>query len=273
MFPVLFNIGAFEIRSYGLMLALSFMLGIWLAVHRSKKWKVDSNIVLDLSLIIIICSIVGARLMYVVFHLNEFKGRWLDTINPVQSTGEIGISGMTVIGGLIFSVIFSLLFLKLKKQPVLKIVDIMAPSVALGIFLTRIGCFLNGCCFGDICEASHGIAFPINSPAGSLFPDQTLIPTQLYSALYGLIMFLVLLFAEKKYYNFNGFTFFLLFTLYGLSRFTIDFFRYYENSMVLVEVGSISISVNQGISLLFTFFFGSLFIYNIVRSTGTRKTT
>ena len=273
MLPVLFKIGAFEIRSYGLMLALSFMLGIWFAVSRSKKRNIESSIVLDLSLIIIISSIVGARFMYVIFHLGEFKGRWLDTINPIQSTGEIGISGMTVIGGLLFSIIFSLIFLKIKKQPVLKIVDVMAPSVALGIFLTRIGCFLNGCCFGEICDPSHGMTFPTNSPAGSIFPDQSLIPTQLYSALYGLIMLLVLVFAEKKYHNFDGFTFFLLFTLYGLSRFTIDFFRYYEHSMVLVEIGSINISVNQGISLFFALFFGSLLIYNIIRSGGTRKIT
>ena len=75
---------------------------------------------MDLSLVIILCSIVGARLMYVVFHLDEFKGRWVDIINPFQSSGEVGISGMTVIGGLVFATLGSLTYLWVKKQPFLE---------------------------------------------------------------------------------------------------------------------------------------------------------
>lgn len=271
MYQVLFKLGAFEVRSYGLMLALSFVFGIWLASYRAKKWKVDTGIVLDMSLIIIISSILGARLMYVLFHLDEFSGRWLDTINPFQSTGEVGISGMTMIGGLLFSVVFGLTFLWIKKQPVLKITDIMAPSVAVGIFLTRIGCFLNGCCFGKPCSNTFGVVFPGNSPAGFIFPDQAVIPAQLYSALYGLVILVLLLTLEKRYRKYDGFTFFLLFFLYGLSRFIIDFFRFYETSMVLAKTDVVSFSVNQGVSFILALFFGALIIYKNYKQNQERK--
>ena len=69
MLPVLFKIGAFEVRSYGLTLAISFILGIMWAVKRAQKKNVDPNQVMDLSVIIIICSIVGSRILYVLFHL------------------------------------------------------------------------------------------------------------------------------------------------------------------------------------------------------------
>ena len=271
MFPVLFKLGAFEVRSYGLMLALSFIAGIFLAVHRAKKREINPNIVMDLSLVIIISSIVGARFMYVIFHLDEFKSRWLDTINPFQSSGEVGISGMTVIGGLIFATVASLFYLWVKKQPVLKIVDIMVPSIALGIFLTRIGCFLNGCCFGRPGESFTCLIFPSESPAGYTFPNQKIIPTQIYSSLYGLVILLILLLSEKRYHRYDGFTFHLFFMLYGFARFIIDFFRYYEDSMVLLQMGSVSISVNQGISLLFAFLFGGLLIYNKLKSISLGK--
>ncbi len=271
MYQVLFKLGAFEVRSYGLMLALSFVFGIWLATQRAKKWKVDTGIVLDMSLIIIISSILGARLMYVLFHLDEFSGRWLDTINPFQSSGEVGISGMTVIGGLLFAIVFGMTFLWLKKQSVLKIVDIMAPSVAAGIFLTRIGCFLNGCCFGIPCSHNFGVVFPENSPAGFIFPDQTIIPAQLYSAVYGLVILVILLTFEKRFRKYDGFTFYLLFFLYGLARFGIDFFRYYETSMVLVKTDTVSFSVNQGVSLILTVFFGALLIYKNFQQNRERK--
>ena len=105
MHPVLFKLGRFEIHSYGLMLALSFLVGIYWAMSRSEKRGIHRNHIMDLSIIVIIAAIVGARIMYVVTHLAEFEGRWLDTINPIQSTGEIGIPGLTLLGGVLLSLV------------------------------------------------------------------------------------------------------------------------------------------------------------------------
>mgnify|MGYP006290846141 CR=1 FL=1 len=252
MHPILFKIGPLEIRSYGFMLALSFLLGIWLATRRAKKQGVDPNHILDLSVILIISGIVGSRILYVLFHLQEFRGRWLDTINPVQSDGTIGIAGLTLLGGVILCFVAAFIYLRLKNLSFLKFADILVPAVGLGIFLTRIGCYLNGCCYGLPCDADSAfcVEFPLNSAAGSQFPGIPLVPTQLYSSLYGLIILVALLFAErwKKY---DGFLLYLFIILYGVSRFIIDIFRYYEDSMVILTIGGLDISTNQVISLLF----------------------
>lgn len=252
MHPVLFRLGALEIRSYGLLLALSFLIGIYFSIYRAKKRNVDPNHIMDLSVILIISAIVGSRLLYVLFHLDEFKGHWTDTFNPFQSNGQIGIAGLTVLGGVILSFLSSFIFLRLRKLSFYKIADIMIPAVGFGIFLTRIGCFLNGCCYGLPCDAgSHlCVTFPLNSAAGSHFPGVPLIPAQLYSSLYGLIIFAVLLFAER-WKKFDGFLLALFFILYGIARYLIDIYRYYEDSMVIWAFGDRGLSLNQGISLVF----------------------
>jgi len=257
----LFQIGPLEIHAYGLMLALSFLLGIYFAMFRAKKQGIDQNKIVDLSVIIVISAILGSRFLYVIFHLDEFRGRWLDTINPFQSSGQIGIAGLTMLGGFVAAVVFSILFMKLKKMPLLKISDIMIPSVALGIFVTRIGCFFNGCCYGLPTDLSWGMVFPQESPAGFCFPNQAIHPTQLYSSLYGLIIFGLLLFFER-YKKFDGFLLYLFFIFYGISRFIVDFFRYYENSMV---IGRMSISVNQAISITMIVLGGALLVVSVLR--------
>lgn len=271
MHPILFRIGSFEIRSYGFMLALSFLFGIYVATKRAKKNGVDPNHILDLSVLIIISAIVGSRLLYVLFHLDEFRGHWLDTINPIQSNGQIGIAGLTLLGGVILSFITSFIYLRVKKLSFLKFADIVIPSVGLGIFLTRIGCYLNGCCFGLPCDTHAALCstFPPNSAAGSHFPGTPLIPTQLYSSLYGLVIFGALLGLER-WKKFDGFLFYWFLILYGLSRFIIDFFRYYENSMEIISIHGNNLSLNQGISLLFVV--AGIFALTVGRKRVTAKT-
>lgn len=250
--PVIFKIGAFEVRAYGLALALSFLVGIFISVKRAKSRDVDPNHIMDLSVLLILSSIIGSRLLYVLFHLDEFKGRWLDTFNPFQSDGQIGLAGLTVLGGVILCFLSSIIYLRIKKLPFYKIADVVIPAVGLGIFITRIGCFLNGCCFGLPCEGDGHfcVTFPYNSAAGSQFPDTALIPTQLYSSLYGLIIFIALLLLEKTV-KYDGFLLAVFLILYGISRFIIDIFRYYEDSMVIIPIGQRGLSLNQGISILF----------------------
>ncbi len=250
MHPVILKIGAFELRSYGLMLAISFLAGIYISVRRAKKKGIDPNQIMDLSVIIIISAILGSRLLYVLFHLEEFRGHWLDTINPFQSNGQIGIAGLTLLGGVLLSFLSSFIYLKAKKLPFLKFADTVIPAVGLGIFLTRIGCYLNGCCFGLPCDPHWGVVFPPNSAAGSLFQGTHLIPAQLYSSAYGLIIFVALLYLER-WQKFDGYLLYIFFILYGIARFTIDFFRYYESSMVILTIAGKGISLNQGISLAF----------------------
>ena len=270
MHPILIKIGAFEVRAYGVMLAISFLLGILLAVKRAKKRNVDPNQIMDLSVILIISAIVGSRLLYVLYHLEEFKGHWLDAISPFQSDGTIGLGGLTLLGGVILCFISAIIYLRIKKLPFLVFADIIIPSVGLGIMITRIGCYLNGCCFGLECHdhSSLCVVFPPDSAAGAMFPGKPLIPTQLYSSFYGLLIFAILLYVER-WKKFDGFLLYIFFILYGISRFVIDFFRYYESSMIIFYMGSKGISLNQGISLIFILLGIVLLITGIVKNKKT----
>lgn len=263
MYPTLLKVGPLLVRSYGLMLALSFLLGIYLAMGRAKRAGVEPKKVTDLSILVIIASIVGARLFYVLFHLPQFADHPLDIVNPFQSSGAIGIYGLTMYGGFILAIVVGTWYMKKSGLPLLKMMDIFAPSIALGIFITRIGCFLNGCCFGKPSDLPWAVAFPLESPAGLTFPSIRIHPTQLYSSLYGLGIFGLLLFLERAK-RFDGFGFWAFITLYSAARFGVDFLRYYEDSMTLFEFGSGSLSVNQGISLPL-FILGLFMIFKLSR--------
>jgi phosphatidylglycerol:prolipoprotein diacylglycerol transferase len=246
MHPILVELGKLQIRSYGFMLALSFLIGIWLAGRRAKRAGVDPQKVLDLSVIIILAAVVGSRLLYVLFHLEQYS-------NPLLIFA-LWQGGATFYGGFILAVAAAYFWVQKNNIPFLKIADIMAPSIGLGLVFTRVGCFLSGCCFGKPTHGPLGVVFPPDSPAGSaamtLAQQQgvdhvALHPTQVYSSIKGLAIFLALMLLQPKLKK-RGATFGLLLVLYGIGRFTIDFFRYYEeNARVLA-----GLSFNQLISVV-----------------------
>jgi len=159
MHPILVHLGKLQIRSYGFMLALSFLLGIWLASKRARRAGVDPQKILDLSVIIILAAVVGSRLLYVMFHLDQYS-------NPLDMFA-LWQGGATFYGGFILAVIASYWWVQKHKIPFLQMADIMAPSIALGLIFTRIGCFLSGCCYGKPTTHSWGVVFPPDSPAGA----------------------------------------------------------------------------------------------------------
>ncbi|MBN2030726.1 prolipoprotein diacylglyceryl transferase [bacterium] len=270
MYPTLISFGRFQIHSYGLMLALSFLIGIYWSIYRVKKRNLERNHVMDVSIIVVICAIVGSRLLYVVTHVDEFRGHWTDTFNPIQSSGEIGIGGTSMLGGVVLALLAIFLYCRRKKIPVLRLFDVFAPSFALGIFLTRIGCFLAGCCYGKTCDLPWAVVFPLRSPAGVTFPSQPIHPTQLYSSLYGLIILCALLLFDRKP-RVDGLLSSLFFILYGIFRFAVDFVRYYEASVTFRFIG-LTLTFNQLISF-FMFLIGLILFIKLKkdRSLGLKK--
>jgi phosphatidylglycerol:prolipoprotein diacylglycerol transferase len=258
MHPELFHIGPFAVHSYGVMLALSFILGIYLAVNRGEKRGIKGDHLVNLGFIIIIASVVGARIFYVLFHLDEFEDRLLYSFWPVQEDGTVGLGGLILLGGFSLALLSSALYLYYKKLDFWKMADSVAPSIALGVFLTRIGCFLNGCCFGKACSLPWGVKFPFHSPAGAVMGDIHIHPTQMYSSLYGLIILGILFVMDRKRY-FDGFIFAAFLILFGVSRFTVDFFRYYEGQMFIID----GLQVNQIISIILFLIGLSMILYKL----------
>ena len=241
MHPILIELGPLKIYSYGFMLALSFFIGIVLAGRRAERRDVSREIIQDLSIILIILAVVGSRTLYIVTHRDHYH-----SIIDIVALWE---GGATYYGGLLLALAGALVYLRRKGLSFLKVADICAPSIALGIFFTRIGCFLSGCCFGSPTECPLGIVFPPDSPAGYSFPGSAVHPAQLYSSFYGIVIFAVLLLYEKRRCR-DGALFALLCLLYGVARFTVDFFRYYDGSAMMTE----SLTVNQVMSIALALF-------------------
>jgi phosphatidylglycerol:prolipoprotein diacylglycerol transferase len=243
MHRILFQIGPVIVYSYGFMFALAFILGLVLAQARARKQGIDPNKILDLVFSILVSSIIGARAFFVAINWQYYKSDPLDIF-------KVWEGGLVFYGGFILAFCVAFRFMRKSGLPAWKIADIMSPSAALGIALGRIGCFLNGCCYGRVSEP-WGVSFPgrENPPAfaqqvvDGLIPSSAVcslpvLPTQLYSALHGLLIFAALLILEK-YKRFDGFMFWVLVLLYSLGRFFLEGIRYYETSFLM---GSFTVS-------------------------------
>jgi phosphatidylglycerol:prolipoprotein diacylglycerol transferase len=263
MYPELFRfLGISFIRSYGVMLAVAFLIGIIWARKRAARAGIPPDHVIDISFIVLISSIVGSRFFYVIFHLDEFADNLFDIVNPFQG-GTVGIFGLSMGGGIVLAIISAFLFLIIKRLKPWGIFDAMMPMFALGVGITRIGCFLNGCCYGLPTDSRLGVIFPPDSGAGFHFPDTPLLPVQLYSSLAGFAILLIVLWSER-FKKFDGHSFWLTIALYAVWRFVIDFYRYYEDSMIFAAIGGQQFSQNQFLSLLL--FIGSVAGYVIMCS-------
>jgi len=264
MYPILIDFGLFKLHTYGLTMFLAFAIGIIIAAKRGKKRGIADNVILDISTATIISGILGGRILYIITHLEEFRGHWLDMISPIQSDGTIGIAGLVLLGGVILAIATIIFIAWLKSVPILKLLDVLAPSLALGIAIGRIGCFFNGCCFGLPTDLPWGVVFPEGCLAYSVMGETRLHPTQLYAVLYNLFLFVLLLLSEKRFYRFDGFTTFLFFFVYGFFRFLNETLRWQEESMRLIVWKNGFLTISQVVSL-------GMFVLGIIGFIVTRR--
>lgn len=249
MHPILFDFGPFSLHSYGLGMALAFAAGILVAMRRAKDRGLGSQFALDLSVLILIFSLVGARATYVLTHLGEYREHPLDAISPVQHTGKIGIEGLILLGGVAAAFITIWVYARRKGKPYFAVTDLLAPSTALGIAIGRLGCFFNGCCFGLPTEVAWGVQFPAGSLAAYVFPHQCVHPTQLYETVFTLLIFAFLMLHDRRPRPAGRITgLFLL--LYGAGRYANELLRWYESEMVLWRGDGFRFTFSQAISLL-----------------------
>jgi phosphatidylglycerol:prolipoprotein diacylglycerol transferase len=180
----------------------------------------------------------------VVFHVDEFRGHWIDTINVFK-----GLAGLSMFGGIVLAVVLSLLYMRRKRLPVWQISDAIAPSIALGLGLTRIGCLLNGCCFGQPTDLPWGITFPPGCVAWSVIGGAHVHPTQLYESIAGFLIFGMALLIDKRRLA-PGSVVCVVLGLYGIVRFFVDFVRFQEPNNY-ITLGGLSLTSSQLFSLCF----------------------
>jgi phosphatidylglycerol:prolipoprotein diacylglycerol transferase len=230
------------------MLAFSFTIGMIVAARRARNRGIDPEHIYSLSLVILVTSLVGARLFHFLFHYALYARSG----NPFLKLLRVKDGGLMVLGGFVFAMMGSVIYLWHKKLPVLEITDIVAPSVALGSCFTRMGCFLNGCCYGKPTDSWLGMTFPTNSPIYHTFitgiePGTPVWPTQLMESVAGLAMFGILLLIDRYRKEFHGMIFGLLIVLFAGWRLFIEKYRFREVDM---HAFAGVLSKNQVISIL-----------------------
>ena len=216
MHSTLFTIFGLPVRSYGLMMVVGFLLGVWRAVRVSKKrYGVEPERVYDLALVLLVGGILGARVVYIL--INPATESWRGFFAVWQG-------GLSFHGGLACAMLFGYVYMRIVGLPFWKCCDMLAPSLAIGYAFTRIGCFLNGCCYGCPTSLPWGVRFSDSSTGsgGPLTPPSH--PTQLYAFAANLLIFWLLTrleLADRK----PGFVFVGYLGLYSIYRFLIEFLR------------------------------------------------
>ncbi|HEX4349335.1 MAG TPA: prolipoprotein diacylglyceryl transferase, partial [Verrucomicrobiae bacterium] len=177
--------------------------------------NVHADIIADVTLWLMVGSIIGARVVYVTTY---WKQEFAD--QPFSEVFMIQHGGLVYYGGLIGASVAGIIYLTWKKLPVWKIADILAPSIALGSVFGRIGCLLNGCCYGRACDLPWAIHFPAGHETGGIGVH----PTEIYDALLNLVLYagLAWLFRHKK---FDGQIFALYLIGYAICRSIVECFR------------------------------------------------
>ena len=229
MHPIAFHLGSFTVHWYGVMIALAFFAGLWTASRRARRENIPGERITDVTLWILAGAIIGARAVYVAtYWQEEFAGQ------PLWQIFAVWQGGIVYYGGLIGAVLAAFIYLRWKKMPLWKTADVLAPSIALGNVFGRIGCFLNGCCFGRVCTLPWAVQFPNQSYAWTQQYQQGLVgkndpalpvhPTEIYDALLNLALYIFLawLFRRKK---FDGQIFATYLICYAVTRSFVEYFR------------------------------------------------
>jgi len=243
-----FHIGRFALHSWGVMVALGFALGLWVATKRAKRVGFPEKHIFDLAVVVITSAIIGSRLWHVAMNVEQFRGHWLDIINPFQG-GGFGIAGMAMVGGVVAAIITGALFCIIRRINFWEIADIVSPTFLLGMFVGRFACFLNGCCFGHESNLPWAVVFPPNCPAGSVMHGIHVHPTQIYEAVIDLIFFFIVIACEKRGKKFVGRSFWMSFMFYGLGRVIVDYWRWYEPQETLLTYLGGNLSIHGAIAL------------------------
>jgi len=215
MHPILLEFGFIKIFTYGLLVATGFFVAILLASHQAKNEGLDPQKIIDLCFYILVSSLLGARLLYVIVEYQYFVAHPLEIL-------KFWKGGLVYYGGLILGMIVAVLYLKKKEMPLWQVADILAPSIAIGQAIGRWGCFFAGCCYGVKTDVPWAIVF---SDPNSLAPQGIpLHPTQIYLSINAVVIFSILVWLRKRK-SFDGQIIWTYGVLYSIGRFIIEYFR------------------------------------------------
>ncbi len=224
MFPKLIEIDGFFLGSYGLMVALGLLGGLWVAQRLARRSGLNPEAIVNLGVYCVLAGVAGAKLLMFAVDYDYYRA------NPgeIFSLSTLRAGGVFY-GGLILALATGVLYMRRQRLPGLATADALAPGVALGHALGRVGCFLAGCCWGTGCNLPWAVTFT-NPDAHQLFGTplaRPLHPTQLYESLAEAAIF-TLLWVRFPFRRRPGEIIGLYLVLYSTARFLVEFVRAHD---------------------------------------------
>ena len=255
MLPTLFKIGPLEIHTYGLMIAIGFLAALHFSQRDGAKAGMDPGAISTMAFWGLLFGILGTRLLHIILYPEGYS--WTDPIGWIA----IWRGGLVFQGALPGAFVYLIYACRKYKIPFWKLGDVAIPYLALAHGFGRVGCFMNGCCYGMRTNLPWGIRFPrvswgLSQPAtGSpayldhcqrfselsttvdhwSYPVQ---PTQLYGVAGLLALCFILLYLRKHWHPFTGFIMPVYFILYGVGRFFVEFLRGDHNPTVFGTISA-----------------------------------
>lgn len=219
MHRIAFSIFGLPVYFYGIMLVCGVIGAYLTVVLTNRRARISTpEVLLDCVVWILLAGLAGARLAYVMLNWDHYSS------NPV-SVLNLRSGGLTLYGSLVAGFAAFIVFCRIKKLPVLKMLDLFAPAVLVGIAFGRVGCFLNGCCYGVPAPPPFGVVFADAGIPGARYP------IQLYETFLCLLGAAFLLWFERKR-RFDGESFLMFACIYALVRFSTEFIRGIDSSSV-----------------------------------------
>jgi len=217
VYPQLLHFGHFFLPTYGFLVSLGVLIGLWISVRNSERLGIDGDKAWNLGILVVLCGIVGAKLLYVI---NEGMSlRDIFSISTLQAGGVFS-------GGLLAALLAAAWYVRRHHMPALGTCDAFAPGLALGHAIGRLGCFAAGCCYGK--ETHHFWAVTFTNPLANQITgtplNVPLEPTQLFESAVELANFFFLMWLLQRR-KFDGQVFGAFLFIYGVARFFLEFIR------------------------------------------------
>jgi len=207
--------------SYGFLVSLGVLVGLWISVRNSRREAIDPEKAWNFGILVVLCGILGSKILYILVDLSYYTShpREILSLSTLQAGGVFS-------GGLIAALMAAAWYIRKNHMPALATCDAFAPGLALGHAIGRVGCFAAGCCWGKPTNHFWGVTFTnplaqqwVGTPLG-----QALEPTQLFEALVELANFFILMwFFQRK--KFDGQVLGAYLFLYGFARYFLEFLR------------------------------------------------
>jgi phosphatidylglycerol:prolipoprotein diacylglycerol transferase len=236
LFPKIFSIGSFYLPTYGVLVALGFLVGLSITVKLARKSGLDPEKITNLAVYVALAGLIGAKLLMIAFDWPDIQ---IFSLSTLQAAGVFQ-------GGLILALITAVLYIRHNKLPTLPVFDAFAPGIAVGHAIGRLGCFAAGCCWGKECHLPWAVTFK-NPDAGALTGvplNVPLHPAQLYESATEALLFAFLYWRFNRPHN-PGQIIGLYLLISSIVRFFIEFERFHEQALPF----GLPLSITQWIAI------------------------